>query len=65
MNWENRPTRINFCPVAQAGKEREKKWKRMSGGVGSGKKGRRMTQEPPSHVCLLDLWANVIYVLEL
>lgn len=65
MNWENRPTGLTFVQWHKLEKKEKKKWKRMSGGVGSGKKGRRMTQEPPSHVCLLDLWANVIYVLEL
>lgn len=36
MNWENRPTRINFCPVAQAGKE--KKMEKNEWGCGEWKK---------------------------
>lgn len=63
MNLEFRPTRRNLCPVEQAGKE--KKWKRMGGGVGSEKKEKDDPRISLTCVCVLDLWANVIYVLEL
>lgn len=51
MNWENRPTRINFCPVAQAGKERKKNGKEWVGVWGVEKRGEGWPKNLP-HMCV-------------